>query len=193
MYCPKRSVFANFNFPDFFSLQVLNASQPFWLIAQTNLNVICKKWFLACVTYCFLSVTATRKAPPRGPGIWKFNNSLLDDELFCAFVTHCIEDLTTCKASFDSVTAWWDFFKTSLKGDILGFAREKRKRLLHERVSLTNRIAKLKRQLVQGFPAVSREIIFFESSLAALTDHALNGIKTRSQAQWLEEGEKPSR
>ena len=130
---------------------------------------------------------------PRGPGIWKFNNSLLDDELFCAFVTHCIEDLTTCKASFDSVTAWWDFFKTSLKGDILGFAREKRKRLHHERVSLTNRIAKLKRQLVQGFPAVSREIIFLESSLAALTDHALNGIKTRSQAQWLEEGEKPSR
>ena len=130
---------------------------------------------------------------PRGPGVWKFNNSLLDDDLCCSYIRDRIVDLISCKASFDSIKAWWDFFKASLKGDIIDFAKEKRKRLNHERVSLTNRIIKLKRQLVQGFSAVSHEIILLESRLAALTDQALNGIKIRSRAQWLEQGEKPSR
>lgn len=40
---------------------------------------------------------------------------------------------------------------------------------------------------------VSQEIIFLESRLAALTDRTLDGVKTRSRAQWLEQGEKPSR
>jgi len=32
-YWPKRPVFANCNFSDFFSVQIINASQPFWFIA----------------------------------------------------------------------------------------------------------------------------------------------------------------
>ena len=72
---------------------------------------------------------------PCGPGIWKFNNSLLDDEDFCQFISDRIMDLSSCKSSFDSVQQWWDFFKSSLKHDITSFAREKRKRLSRERVS----------------------------------------------------------
>ena len=130
---------------------------------------------------------------PRGPGIWKFNNSLLDDESFCEYVMSRITDLSLCKTFFDSVKTWWDFFKESLRNDIITFAREKRKRLNYERVSLTNRLINLKRQLVQGFSSVSHEIIFLESRLAALTDCALDGVKVRSRAQWLEQGERPSR
>lgn len=130
---------------------------------------------------------------PRGPGIWKFNNSLLDDEGLCDYLTGRISDLSLCKTRFDSITTWWDFFKASLRGDIIAFARERRRRLHRERISLTNRIISLKRQLVQGFSPVSHEILFLESRLAALTDRMLEGVKTRSRAQWLEQGEKPSR
>ena len=43
---------------------------------------------------------------PRGPGIWKFNNSLLDDESFCEYVMSRITDLSLCKTFFDSVKTW---------------------------------------------------------------------------------------
>ena len=130
---------------------------------------------------------------PRGPGIWKFNNSLLDDEDFCHYVSDRIQDLLSCKSSFGSIQQWWDFFKSSLKQDITLFAREKRKRLSRERVSLTNRLIRLKSQLVQGDSSVSPEIIFTESQLAALTDRVSEGAKIRSRAQWLEQGERPTR
>ena len=130
---------------------------------------------------------------PRGPGIWKFNNSLLDNEDFCSFISDRITDLSSCKSSFDSVKQWWDFFKSSLKNDIIHFARECRKRLHRDRVSLTNRLIDLKRQLVQGDSLMSPEIIFVESQLAALSDRISEGVKVRSRAQWLEQGERPTR
>lgn len=75
----------------------------------------------------------------RGPGVWKFNNSFLDDDVFCNYISDRILDLSLCKSSFDSVKSWWGFFKCPLKNDI-SFAREKRKSLCRERVSLTNRL-----------------------------------------------------
>ena len=78
-----------------------------------------------------------------------------------------MSDLTSCKPFFDYVKTWWDFFKESHKNDTIVFSRKKHKRLCHERVSLTNRIIKLKHQLLQGFSAVSYESICLESCLIA--------------------------
>lgn len=74
----------------------------------------------------------------RGPGVWKFNNSFLDDDVFCNYISDRILDLSLCKSYFDSVKSWWGFFKCPLKN--ISFAREKRKSLCRERVSLTNRL-----------------------------------------------------
>ena len=35
-------------------------------------------------------------ATPSGPGVWKFNNSLLSDSLFCCFISNCISDFSSC-------------------------------------------------------------------------------------------------
>ena len=42
----------------------------------------------------------------RGPGIWKFNNSLLNDSAFCEYITTCIDDLSGCLQHFPSVKSW---------------------------------------------------------------------------------------
>lgn len=130
---------------------------------------------------------------PRGPGLWKFNNSLLSDEIFCQYLSERISDLSSCLSAFGSVKSWWDFFKVSLKADIRLFAKSKRRELSRERVVLTNRLIGLKRRLAQGDISVSSEILAIESHLAALVNRSLEGAKTRSRAQWLEEGEKPTR
>jgi len=130
---------------------------------------------------------------PWGLGVWKMNNSLLEDDNFCQYISAQISDLASCKASFDSVKSWWDFFKSALKNDIIFFAWEKHRSLNQERVSLTNRLIGLRRQLIQCDFSISAEIIFLESQVAALVDRATDGAKTWSRAQWLEEGEKPSR
>ena len=48
---------------------------------------------------------------PRGPGIWKFSNSLLNDDVFGEYISDCISHLANCLQHFLSVKVWWDFFK----------------------------------------------------------------------------------
>ena len=76
---------------------------------------------------------------PRGPSLWKFSNSLLQDNDFCALISDRIGDLLTCIVSFPSVKLWWDFVKHSLQAEITYFSAEKLKNLNHDRVVLTNR------------------------------------------------------
>ena len=92
---------------------------------------------------------------PRGPGIWKFNVSLLSDSAFCDFISERIADLSSCIDFYDSSKDWWDFFKESLKCEIVSYAQHKRKQLSHDRVRLTNRSIMLKQRLAQDDILVS--------------------------------------
>ena len=129
---------------------------------------------------------------PRGPGIWNFNNSLLDDPAFCDYISSRITDLSSSINCFESLLLWWDFFKESIKSDCISFASKKRAELSHE-VVLTNRLINCKQSLVQGDSSICPEIISLEAQLAALTRAEIEGVKMRSRIRWLEEGEKPTR
>ena len=130
---------------------------------------------------------------PHGPGLWKFNNSLLQTTNFTEFISECMNALIEGIEHFISVKLWWDFFKNSIKAEIISFARTKRKNLSHDRVVLTNKIIWLKRLLVAGDFSVSSEIRKLENRLKELISKELCGVFFRSKAQWLEDGERPTR
>ena len=129
----------------------------------------------------------------RGPGLWKFNNSLLFDSSFCSFIRDRISDLSLCINSFPSVKTWWDFFKRCLQADIVAFASGKQKQFHHARVTLTNELIACKQRFVQGDSSVVPRIVTLKAQLSSLTSKHLEGVKIRSRAKWLDEGEKPSR
>ena len=201
---------STFSFVDIWRKRHPRSREMSWFNADLSIGSRLDKFFISaglvglvekceilpcCVSdHDFVSLSFDFKdLAPRGPGVWKMNNSLLEDDNFCQSISARILDLASCKDSFDSVKSWWDFLKSSLKDDIIFLAREKRRSLSHERISLANRLIGLRRQLIQGDSSISDEIIFVESQLAALVDRAADGAKTRSRVQWLEEGEKPSR
>lgn len=43
---------------------------------------------------------------PRGPGLWKFNNSLLNDTAFSDHISEGTNDLIACIEHFPSVKSW---------------------------------------------------------------------------------------
>ena len=133
------------------------------------------------------------QAQVRGPGLWKFNASLLQENEFCALIEDRISYLSSCIDFFPSVKSWWDFFKTSIKSEIVFFSRNRRRSLSRERVLLVNRLVSLKRRLISGDSAVAIEISQLESELKALISRELEGSKIRSRVRWLEDGERPTR
>ena len=54
-------------------------------------------------------------AKPRGPGVWKFNNSLLQDEFFCVLMSDLIDHFLQTRSSFQSDIVMWDKLKNEIK------------------------------------------------------------------------------
>ena len=123
----------------------------------------------------------------------QFNASLLQDNEFCTFIEDRISYLTSCIDYFPSVKSWSDFFKSSIKSEIVFFSRIRRRSLSRERVLLVNRLVSLKRRLTSGDSTVALEISRLESELKALISRELEGSKIRSRVRWLEDGERPTR
>ena len=56
----------------------------------------------------------------RGPGVWKFNNSLLNDVLFRAEIVQLIEQSLLFRHAFKSVCDFWESLKSDMKSPTLG-------------------------------------------------------------------------
>ena len=129
----------------------------------------------------------------RGPGVWKFNNSLLDDKTFCDRIRILIANHIDFLSVFSSSQEWWEFLKDSVKRESIFFSREKRRQLCRDRVFWTNKLISLRQRLVNGDESVTDSILDAESRLKALCVREFEGIVIRSRAEWFEQGERPSR
>lgn len=128
-----------------------------------------------------------------GPGVWKFNNSLLDDSVYCDTIRAVILQHINFKRVFLSEQDFWDSLKDSIKNCTIKFSKNKRRGLYQEKICITNRLIVLKNFLVNGDSSVTAEIEDLEAALNTLFTKELEGAKIRSRAKWLEEGESPSR
>ena len=86
---------------------------------------------------------------------------------------------------------WWDFFKSSIKSEIISFAKSKRTNLSHERVLLVNNLKRLKLRLTSGDSFVVPGITALEIRLKLRILKELEGSKIRSRVDWFQRGEKP--
>ena len=76
---------------------------------------------------------------------------------------------------------------------MIAFARNKCRQLYRNEVLLTNRLIRLRQRLVDGDISVANSICDVESHLKALHEERIQGIIVRSRAEWIEDGEHPSR
>ena len=195
---------------DFRLLDVWRKLHPTWFNADKSIGsrldkfLISKDLFQSCfhsnITPCPLSdhdfvsfVFDVPEGIKHGPGVWKLNNSLLDDEKFCALIRKTISDHIDFLLAFENILDWWEFLKTSIKEASIDFARERRRKLCRDRVILTNRLIRLRQRLVDGDESVQPLITDAESNLKSLYIREFEGVKIRSRAKWLEEGERPTR
>ena len=101
----------------------------------------------------------------RGPGVWKFNNSLLEDKNFCELIHNLIQSHISYFAAFASPQNWWEFLKISIKEESISFSHKKRHQLCHDRVFWTNKLISLRQRLVDDDSSVVDSIQDIESLL----------------------------
>ena len=129
----------------------------------------------------------------RGPGVWRLNLDLLNDENFCSQISELISAHVEFIEAFPSIHEWWDFLKESIKETALFSSREKARQHNRDKVHITNSLINARRDFLAGNVLAKRTIDSLESKLKAIIFEQQRSVQIRSRAQWLEEGERPSK
>ena len=132
-------------------------------------------------------------APRRRSEVWKFNSSLLSDPDFKQLIINEIEARKLDVNNFSSLGDWWDDLKVRIRTLSIDFSVRKHKKSNAERSSLTKQLIRAKNALHSGDLSAAPAVKNLESALSTLISKEAEGVKIRSRAQWLEEGEKPTR
>ena len=103
-----------------------------------------------------------------GPGIWRLNLDLLDDENFCIMISGIISKHAQLRETFPSIHEWWDFLKDFVKYTAKKYGRDKQRKLNSEKVTATNCLINAKRSLVNGNTSATKLIDELESQIKSI-------------------------
>ena len=157
-------------------------------------------------------VSLNMKVPQlkRGPGLWKFNNSLLEDKLYENTITELIIDTVyqyavpvyepefiMHKTNFDQIQFTISdhiFYETLLmliRGETVKFSKRKARASREKEEKLNTEIARIRADLHDDTDQEKlRDLEKAQQKLEEFRKQKIQGLITRSKVDWYEEGEK---
>ena len=128
----------------------------------------------------------------RGPGVWNFNNSLLDDPEYCDLVASFWSFWQRREGSewYSSLLDWWDQGKYYLREVTRTFSKAKVER--SRKSSLTRQMHNLQCLFEAGDSSAFPQLCQVQEDLRVIALHEARGAQTRARCQWTEEGESSS-
>ena len=128
-----------------------------------------------------------------GPGLWKFNNSIIKDETFTNtfknFIQNMINELNN-STSFDNQLKW-ELLKDKIRRFTISCCKQRTKKDVQERKYLENKLKNLENVIDNNENLESYHNI--KGKIEKIYEKKAEGIRIRSKCLWYEECEKSSK
>ena len=98
-----------------------------------------------------LSMSLENNETKRGPGFWKFNNSLLTDKCYTEMITKQIPELISKYCNLNDKGLFWEMIKMEIRASTIIFAKNKAKQRRNEEKDLLLRLSQLQEKLRSNF------------------------------------------
>jgi exonuclease III len=127
----------------------------------------------------------------RGPGVWKLNTSLLEDDEYCQLVRSFWSFWQTQEGSdtYSSGPDWWDQGKFYLREITRTYARCKAAEKCGRKSALTRQMTNLQRHFEAGDSSSFAQLCAVQEELRNIHLNEARGAQVRSRCRWAEEGE----
>ena len=134
----------------------------------------------------------------RGPGLWKFNNSLLDDEEYVNLIRGSYSSISEKYAGQEDKRLKWELVKLELRGLTIPYAKNKAKNLRKKEKDLQTRLSNLDQLISNSVDSAQvnyLEVVYFQlkQELCLIYENKGKGSIVRSKTKWIEQGEKPTK
>ncbi|CAG2241721.1 unnamed protein product [Mytilus edulis] len=126
----------------------------------------------------------------RGPGVWVFNNSFLQDELFIDKMKRLFANEIGSDFYVSNPLIWWDNLKFTIKRLSQIYGKEKQKDLNREYYKLQNKIQELSVKSANGIQINSEQFLELQTQLEDIETYKCQGAILRSKSQWALESDR---
>ena len=133
----------------------------------------------------------------RGPRLWKFNNSLLEDEISVKLITDSSAVIQNKYSGIEDKRLKWELIKMEIRGITIPFSKNKAKQLHQKERDIQNRLQVLDR-FISNSPntdCIKNEINEYNNlkeEIDLIYQKKGKGSIIRSNCKWIERGEKPT-
>ena len=139
-------------------------------------------------------ICTDEKQSKRGPGFWKFNNSLLTDKSYVELITKNIPEYVTKYQDLEDKGLLWEMIKMEIRATTIIFAKRKARQQRDEEKELLMRFNSLQERLRHNFDeSIKAEMDRVKNKLAKIIAVKTRGAIVRSKSRWYEFGEKNSK
>ena len=138
-----------------------------------------------------LSVTVPDVVPP-GPGLWKLNTSILEDDEYFALISQLWESWRASIPRFPSLAKWWEKGKSLIKGATIRYCCGRSTARSKNRDLLVRLAEHLKAKIDAGSVSCLAPYQGVLAQLAKFDLETAKGAQVRSRIRWVEEGETSS-
>ena len=131
----------------------------------------------------------------RGPGFWKFNNSLLQDSDYVTILQESIKDYKEKYTAIEDLGLKWDLIKMEIRGFTVKYSKMKAKKRENEEMTLKKKAEKLLLEYGKNpkDKRILNELYATNLRLQNIMHHKTKGAILRSKARWHEHGEHNTR
>ena len=132
----------------------------------------------------------------RGPGSWKFNNQLLEDENYVQLVNKTYPEILEKYKDLQNKRLLWEMIKMEIRAFTITYSKKKRGEIKQREVELQNEINELDRKICNDQCLDTSTVNRYEDAKKQLKDiYDTKGreIMFRSKVRWIEQGEKPTK
>ena len=166
-----------------------------FLIVKSLSSSVVSCDILPCVLsdHDFITLELSLGFSDQRANVWRFNNSLLSDLDFRAFLSSVIKNFKLKLSDFHSLREWWDRLKVEIRIACVSYSVRKKKLVNQERFFLTKQLVLARNALHASKSPDASAVNSHESRLFCWISKEAEGAKIRSRAQWYEQVEKPTR
>ena len=145
--------------------------------------------------YISLSWTTEKS---RGPGLWKFNNSLLKDEHYVSKIRETYSRTRAFYSNLADARLLWEMLKMETRAATIAYSKKKAKATTNRELEIRRQLEILDRNICDNFnsPNIAHILNEYEDlkmELQSIYEEKGRAAIFRSKCRWVEKGERPTK
>ena len=135
---------------------------------------------------------------PRGPGFWKFNNTLLEDDNYLFKIRELLPRLRKKYDYLEDKRLVWELIKMEIRENTISFTKRKAKAAFKREMEISKRLDELDHKMcnsdnVFDMDQILNEYENLKTEIQSIYEEKGHAAIFRSKCRWVEKGERPTK